>query len=400
MSVMLEVQGGCLTGVCWSAGAACLALCLSGCSSSSDTATGLRGIPPECTILEPGEPVTLAADAHVLGSEAALGRAAGQLTRPLLADGGDVYWYDAQGSVFVERQGNGQPVELRRAEPPSETEHEEAIGLAANADRVFVGYGYRINYPTDSIDFEPPGRLLSLAKQTGQAEVLLELTDRLLAPVVADAEHVIVFAHGRGDSGFYRVPLAAPRLEPLPLGNASAAGSSPSLEWDALELFHSGQLVGSEVYWPSPEYAPPRLLRSGFDDLEPQVVLHVSDNYSVGPGYVLTQEDVWLPGYYYAGKDFLVRDESGCRAVRGSRGALVRNLALDAQFAYWVSSGGQAPDRSVDELGLTRVDLASGAVSYLTTPSLASAIYAEIVGQDAERLFLRSDTGLFSLRKR
>ncbi len=140
-------------------------------------------------MLESGEVATLDADAHVLASGNALGDASGSLSRALLPAAGDVYWYDAHGSVFVERQGADRVVELRHAEPPSETQYEVGLGLASNADQLFVGYGLRSSSAIDflPLEYEPPGRLLSISKQDAQSEVLLEVADRWMAPITADA---------------------------------------------------------------------------------------------------------------------------------------------------------------------------------------------------------------------
>jgi hypothetical protein len=336
-------------------------------------------------VLEPGEPATFAPEVQVLAGEYALGQAAGSLTRSLLADSGDVYWYDYAGTVFVARQGSGPVIELSRAEPPSERDSTEeiAFGLAANGDHVFVGYGQRARF-SDMLEYDPPGRLLSLSKRDGQVEVLLDLDAYWIAPILADSERVIVFAeggYGSLDTGFYQVPLAAPRLEPLPLG------------------FLEGQLVGDHVYWLNRGYSPLRLLRGGFNDTEPELVLQASDNYSVGSGYILTQEDVWLPGYYYVGKDLVVRDESGCRSVRGARRLAAAELTLDGQFAYWLGYSDAPIGSSSGDIRVTRVDLKSGALTYLSTPALTASTSLQIVGQDDTRLFLRTADALVSLQK-
>lgn len=357
-------------------------------------------------MLEPGAPATLAAEGHVLASGDVLGATSGSLARVLLPDGGDVYWYDYEASVFVERQGNGQVTELRHGEPPSETHFVQALGLAANEDRLFVGYAQRSNFAIDflSLEYDPPGRLLSISKQDGQSELLLELDDYWMAPIAADAARVIVFAigdNGSGsfDIGFYQVLLAAPRLEPLPLSRSIAPGADSSEVWEGLDPFTGGQLVGDEMYWVTTDY-PRRLLRARFDDTEPQEWLQAPDAspYWVGPGYLMTQANAWLPDSRYAGKDLVVRDDAGCRGVRGPRASGMRGTALDAQFAYWASyDGGLEP--SGNDVRLTRVDLESGTLTYLTTHGLSPSSSLEIVGHDDTRIFLSGTDGLVSVQK-
>jgi hypothetical protein len=383
--------------------AALLAVGLSACSSGE---AGAPARESSCTVLEPGELATLDAEVHVLASSDALGGAAGSLTRALLPDGGDVYWYDGHGSVFVERQGDGRVVELKRGEPPSETHYEVGLGLAVNAERLFVGFGQRSSSAIDffPLEYDPPGRLLSISKQDGQSEVLLESADYWMAPIAADAERVVVFAlgdHGDGsyDVGFYQVPLAEPRLEPLPL--ARSISPSESGRPEAVTAFLEGQLVRGQAYWMSDDNRW-RLLRAGFDDTEPEVVMEVPDVHSffVGPGYIMTEENVVLSGYRQVAKDFVVNDDSGCRSVQGpQRGDSVVGTALDVNHAYW--SRGNAPglEPTFGAFELTRIDLETGALLRLNTPGLTPSYYLRIVGQDDTRLFLVSGDTLASLRK-
>lgn len=385
----------CSLQVWWYAGLACLAPGLA-CGSGAGEQPVVRGIPAECTVLDSSVPVALAAEAYVIAYDEYEGRPAGSLTRSVLSDGRDVYWYDELGTVFVERQADGRVVELQRAEPSSGREYEAALGLAANAERVFVGYGHRLA-GNDMPEIFSPGRLLSLAKEDGQSEVLLSLPGQWIAPVLADAERVIVFAPGSDGGGFYQVPLAAPRLEPLPLGRAASPVTAAGYEWDAWALFRQGQLVGEDVYWAPPASPSRRLRRASFDATEGELVTQVSEHYSVGPGYLLTQEDVWSPGYYYAGKAFLLRDDSGCRSVRGWPGRPASDVVLDSQFVYWIDPGGA--QFAADRYQVMRLDRVSGALAYLTFPAFMPAEYLRLVGHDETRLFLRMSGALVSVRK-
>src|SRR5688572_29917054 len=247
----MDKTAGRSTMVAWqSVGAACLAAGLSACSGSSE-APSYGPLGSACPVLAPAELSTLNAEVHVIASGAAdgggvLGEAA-SLSRSLLPDGEDVYWYDGQGSVCVERQSDGLAVELRHAEPPGETQREIAIGLAANAERLFVGHAQEIYSFTDSLEpnYYAPGRLLSLSKQNGQAEVLFESEDYWMAPLAADSERVIVFAlgehaDGTRDAGLYQVRLADPRLEPLPLAGTLTGLSESPVAREVASAFRDG----------------------------------------------------------------------------------------------------------------------------------------------------------------
>jgi hypothetical protein len=160
-----------------------------------------------------------------------------------------------------------------------------------------------------------------------------------------------------------------------------------------------GQLGGNQMYWPSYDYAPPRLMRAGFDDAEPALLMPISRDFAAGPGYILTQEDVWSPDYQYAGKDLVLRDDSGCRAVRGPTGTFMAGAALEADVAYWASSASRGGTGEPLEIGINRIDLRSGALSRLNTPDIAPSDRLRIVGHDATRLFLYDDSTLFSVQK-
>jgi hypothetical protein len=358
-------------------------------------------------MLEPGELSTLDADVHVLASGDALGRPAGSLARALLPDAGDVFWYDAHASLFVERQGDGRVVELRHGEPPTETQYEVGLGLAANGERLFVGYALRWSNAIDywSLEYSPPGRLLSISKQDGQSEVLLELPNTWMAPITADDERVIVFAASDDGEisqslGFYEVPLAAPALIRLPLARPSSTARDSFELLEPSVVFTGGHLADDEVYWMGGTY-PPALLRSGFDDAEPEVVMQGPADYffSVGAGRIMTTEDVVLPGYYYGGKDFVVRDDASCRSVLGPRGYSVLGAALDERFAYWSRSSAAGREWASGDVELRRIDLENGAVARLNTPGFTPPGDIYIVGADDTRLFVRSGDTLISLRK-
>jgi len=339
-----------------------------------------------CPQLDPEEPVTLDADVRVVATGLIPTPQVSPLAAVLSTDGGDVYWFDGSGSVFVERD-EARVVELMRSDAPeSETREYVVRGIAASADRLYVGDGFlQSGLDYFSVDFDPPGRLFSISRQDGRAEVLLELSDRTVAPIAADSERVIVFADG-ADRGYYQVRLADPRLERLPL-------AAP---------YQSSQLVGDKVYWLNNDH-PPRLLRSGFDDAEPESVMRMyEDDYfvAVGTDHVLSLETRILPGYFSVGKDFVLSDDSGCRAFPGPRSNGLFDLALDAKYAYWYG-GRQPPELTLSptDFELFRLDVESGASTRLNTPGFTPEADIRIVGQDATRVFLRSNGTLVAVQK-
>jgi hypothetical protein len=387
---MTGAPEGCLQvlGVC--AGAALLAVGLGACRG--DTEPGVPASAPAsangCVVLEAGEIATLDAEVRVLASGQSAGFEVSPLAPALITDGGDVYWYDGNASVFVQRQDEAVAELMRNDEGPSSAgEYPVVLGITASTDRLYVGDGFKLrglDYFSLG-DLSPPSRLFSISKQDGRAELLLELRNRTLTPIAADSERVIVFATGR-DSGYYQVRLADLQLQRLPL-------AAP---------FRESQLVGEKVYWLNGEH-PPSLLRSGFDDVEPELVMRMAvDDYffSVGPDYILTREAWILPGYRYPGQEFVLHYASDCRALPAPRGNFFVDIALDAKAAYYYRY--RVPPEltlPIDEFRLFRVDVESGVVAQLNTPGFTAEPDVQFVGQDDARIFLRSNGTLVAVQK-
>jgi hypothetical protein len=305
--------------------------------------------------------------------------------------------------VFVERQGDGQVIELLRGEPRSETRNPAALGLAANAERLFVGYAQVPIGLIDSTYYDPPGRLLAIDRQSGRSEVLLESEDHWMAPVAADAERVIVFAlsNENESAGFYRVPLAAPRLEPLPLASRWTENADRvELAYDA---FVFGQLAGGEMYWQSGRRYPVRLLRAGFDDPEPEELSFLPTfPYAAGAGQILTQELVFTAGdrgAQFEGFDLVLQSDSGCRSIQGPRDVSAQDMAIDGDHAYWTGQTSRRFAPAADNITLTHVDLKSGSLLQFNLLGFTPSDKLSIVGQDDSRLYLYDSGTLLSLQK-
>jgi hypothetical protein len=314
-----------------------------------------------------------------------------------------VYWCDESGSLFVERQDE-RVVELRHVEEPPE-KRKSVLGLAANSAHVYVGYAYGGFGDYGTLSYRGPGRLLSISKQDGQATVLLAAEQGWFAPISADDERLIVFAWSQG-IGFYQVPLDHPRLEPLPLGTVSSRSGSEPSDSDALhalwDLFVQGQLVGDQVYWRSFSTPPLGLLRSGFDDAQPELLsdsFPTDVSFSAGPGYILTLQRARDAGYHDIGLNFVRTDDSGCRSVPGPRGEALADVALDATHAYWIGTRTAGSNAAIGQNTLNRVDLETGAVARLNLPGIMPDYYRSFLAQDDTRLFLSSDGALLSVRK-
>lgn len=378
-------------------GIAGLALGLVACGGGSDGPERAADA-GSCTTLKPGGVVTLDADVQVLASHGVPSSGPGSLTHSVVASGGEVYWYDSSGSIFVERQDQ-QVVELRHVER-SPRDPESALGLAANSEHLYVGYasgGYDdVGFPA----YKSPGHLLAISKQDGQVTSLLEYEQGWLTPITANDERVIVFAMGSPEMGFYQVPLDHPRLEALPLGTSDGSIGSDHEILELWELFESGQLVEDQVYWMNTQSPPYGRLRSRFDDAEPELLtpLPWEISFSAGPDYLLTAEYAVDSDKYRVGLDFLLTDDAGCRAVRGPRGEGLVAVALDAKYAYWSGYRASEADATLRQT-LNRVSVETGAVERLNAPGVTPESSLRFVAQDDTHLFLWNNGALLSLRK-
>lgn len=169
--------------------------------------------------------------------------------------------------------------------------------------------------------------------------------------------------------------------------------------WDRLE---QGQLVGDQVYWLGINAPPFGLLRSGFDDAEPELLkgsLSPSAFFSAGPGFVLTTKGVRDSGYNYLGIDFVRTDDSGCRSIQGPRGETLRTVALDEKYAYWSGYRPSESNAELSDYSLHRVDLETGAVAHLNVHGITPDSPIRFVAQDDTHLFLWNSDALLSLRK-
>lgn len=301
----------------------------------------------------------------------------------LLADESGVYWYEEDGAVFTQPRGESQVVQLRRGLEPSgsETRLRLVHGMAAGAERVYLGEAYLETNVIDHFpvpNFEPPGRLLSVPKQGGAATVLVELDDAVITPVATDGARLIVFVQ-RDSGGFYALDESSPELEPLPVRSQ----------------FFSARRLDDTLFWSDGEY-PPSLLRSGFDDPAPELVMALESNdFGIGAGYLLARR----------GESLVLHDLGADRGrmLPSLGGAILSQTALDAEHAYWIvydaTNTTEAADVAAPQAALMRGSLVTGASTRLELPDVALQGLVSIVGQDSETLYVVSDDTLLAVEK-
>jgi hypothetical protein len=370
---------------------------LSACGS--EAAAGAGGpVPGEGdapgTCVDPGEPVTREARVEVIATgQGNIGTWSPLEMPALLADASGVYWADTRGAVYA-RQGGGDVVTLQ---PGDDTEgaarRQLVVGITADTERLYVGNAF-LEAATDSFpapQFSPPGRLLSYPKDGGPAQILLELEDSTIYPFATDGERIIsLVIDADGNGSYYAVAPQAPQLEQLRMQRTPGG---------YLEL------SGETLYWSDTEL-PPNLVRTGFDDPAPEVVRGLlSNDFEVGPGYVLSIEERFFSEQGRLAQSFVLHGAATDpdRPLPSAGELISAKRALDARHVYWYGYrgyDGSLPAEAYDpHLQLVRADVVCGTLEHLATPGLMPDASAEILGQFGDTLYIESADQLFAVRK-
>jgi hypothetical protein len=120
----------------------------------------------------------------------------------------------------------------------------------------------------------------------------------------------------------------------------------------------------------------------------------------VGPGYVLSRRERFVEPNLsrQVTQNFVLHDvaEGSERELPGLGETISLTTALDAQHVYWLSYPGEIGNPL---LRLVRVDLASGALTVLSTPHHALDPDARIVGQELDTVYVQGGNELLAIDK-
>lgn len=342
------------------------------------------------------EPVELAATAVQLTAQGNI--------QQLLVDEGDLYWYDESGAILKLPRGESR-VQVLRPGPGgftgdlerSSVEYGRTIhGFTSDAETLYWGEANRYTGVDAGavVGVEPPGRLVSIPKNGGNEQVLLESPDRTWRPVASEGSRILL----RSDNGYSELDTAIG-------GPAEELSFKGSLE--------SSRVVGRRVYWTEPDQDPPNLFRANLNGGEPELVTPIEGNdFEIGPGYVLwRQESLQTEPELVLRQNFVMLDEAaGCtRALPDLGESISFTTALDDSHAYWYSfnalgavtaaTGPETAPSPSPDWPLIRVNLGTGLLERLDTPGLTLGYGSQIVGHDAGRLYVSTGIGLFAVDK-
>jgi hypothetical protein len=348
---------------------------------------------PSCVGSKAPEPVTVEAAVSVVatGQDRISIIIDPQLSAAFIADGSGIYWNDGRGSVYAQQRGEAGVVQLLQGAERVEgaTRESYVLGMAASADQLYVTDGY---LPTNLIDYlgiqelDPPSRLLAVPKQGGPATVLLESEDSTLWPIAALGDRLIVVGLARRNRfdgvSLYQVPLGNPRLEPMP----------PRPEFNVLRS------AGDAMYWLDDRQI---LMRSGFDDAQPREITGTTNlNFSVGPDYVITRGWAGPTGPTVINTVDVRDGSSSCIQLPSSAPMNSHAVALAPLHIYYVTLRNRLPETDLMAYGeLVQLELDTGALTRLNMPGITLQHNVDIVGQDAERLYVQNGDTLLAVRK-
>jgi len=352
-----------------------------------------------CPAISPGtvQPAVVETSAELLTSTPGIVQ--------LVVSGGGLYWHNGF-SIWALLPGQA-PASVLYALPLEaaaagsfDSEFRTITGLFADADHLY--WGESTAYAGGFVGgYSPPGRLLSMPQAGGAVQVLLELSDRAVTPVAVDDTSVIVQLSGA--AGYHRFIKLDETLAPL---------VTPA-------VYETSRVVGDEIYWTEPGVEHPQLFRANIGATQPERIARIeSSEYDVGPGYVLWRhERVLREPELLLDQNFMVwRADSGCvQALPGAGESISYATARDDRSVYWhsfnalgsvslyIPAEGASPSEGMasplPEMPLLRLDLNTGRIERLESDGFPFVPGAQILGMDAERLFVSTQAGLVAVRR-
>ena len=302
------------------------------------------------------------------------------------ADASGVYWIDRDGAVLGLKKGESAPSVLRAAPSTPAT----YLGLISDETHLYwTEAEVEPPGPPSADPPPPPGRVLTLSKEGGTPELLVESAELVLLPVGFDSEGRLFVRSYEED--LYEVTTS---------GGLQRVATVP----DAASNL---QMVAGRAYWSERnEAGPGSVVFAATPSSPPARLTAISvETFKAGPGVVL-----WAPEELRTNPLLLVQywmmfDEStGCAQRLPSVELSIGQTLVDARHVYWQSFnalGAVGPGTSYDLAPLLRVNLRTGRFERVATPGLEITVVEDLMAQDETTIYVsrNSDKSLFALRK-
>jgi hypothetical protein len=310
------------------------------------------------------------------------------------ADESGVYWIDFDGGIFGVKSRATSATTLR----PAPSTPGARLGLIGDANRLYWAEASAGELgPVEPSPPPPPGRLMTLSKDGGDAELIVESPSLVLTPLGIDSSgRVFVtssdgYLHEVSGSGALERVANVPQLE---------GGGMQMVDGRAYWLVYedAGDRSVPALYAATPGGGAPVRLRQIEDDLG--IVPFVA-----GRGVVL-----WAPGETRFDPLLLVQrfsmlnENTGCVQELPGVELSIGQTLIDGRHVYWQSFnglGGLSPGQPNPLAPILRVDLRTGRFEHVVTPGLEITVVSGLAAQNDDTLYVRQNPegSLFAVRK-
>jgi len=238
----------------------------------------------------------------------------------------------------------------------------------------------------------PPGRLFTVSKQGGAAELLGESPSVALRPL------------GVGPAGSVFVATTDGEMNEVTASGAlERVANVPSDEGGSL------QMVDGQVHWLAYEPQNDQTISVLFTAIpgagDPVRLQQIEGRFLAGRGVVF-----WAPEEYRSEQRLLVQhymmlnENTGCAQPLPSVELSIGQSLVDSRHIYWQSFnavGSSSPGQPDDLAPILRVDLKTGRFERMTIPGLDVTVTSDLAAQDAETIYVRQSPGqaLVAVRK-
>lgn len=309
------------------------------------------------------------------------------------ADESGVYWIDFDGGIFGVKSGATSATTFR----PAPSTPGSRLGLIGDANRLYWTEAGAYELPAlEPGPPPPPGRLMTVSKDGGADELVVESPSLVLTPLGVDPSGRVFVTSG---DGYLNEVTASGVLERVP--------NIPQVEGGGL------QMVDGRAYWIAYEEAGdetvPALYAGTPGSGAPLRLRQIEDNLGIVPFVAGRGVVLWAPGetrfdpLLLVQRFMMLNENTGCVQALPSVELSIGQTLIDGHHVYWQSFnalGNSSPSQPDDLAPVLRVDLRTGRFEHVATPGLEITVASGLAAQNADTLYVRSpDASLFGVRK-